>query len=120
MTAPDMVSIIAAALAEHRTVHEVLYADYYSCSCGHRGKEQPSDHQARAVLTAISEAHMLRPEPWPPIPYPVNAKHQARCTIQRAHDAAWFRTGDHNEGHMAAAEALIAEGWTPPQTAVEG
>ena len=54
MTAPDMESIIAAALLAHpvtRTGH---------CECGARvhwaTPENVAAHQARAVLTAISEA----------------------------------------------------------------
>ena len=72
---------------------------------------------AAASLTATDEANMLRPFPWPAIPYPEDAVHQARWTIQRAHSHAKFYQGSHDDGHIAAAQALIAEGWTPPTSA---
>lgn len=82
-----MASIITEALAGHRTVHEVLYADYYSCSCGHRGKEQPSAHQARAVLAAIREAGAVEwgIEVWSET-IAVDSEHEARLQVdmQRA------------------------------------
>jgi hypothetical protein len=69
---------------------------------------------ARDVLEYLAEQHLLRPQPWPPIPYPDNAAHQARWTIQRAYEPAKWRTGDHSEGLIAAVDALLAEGWLPP------
>lgn len=72
---------------------------------------------AEQVIEALTAAHLLRPQPWPPIPYPDDAAHQARWTMQRAFDQTMWRTGDRNEGLLAAADALLAEGWVPPTPA---
>lgn len=63
MTAPDMVSIIAAALEDHSEVE--LEQRVWTCICGHEFGLITDDtcpavdhreHQATAVLAAISEA----------------------------------------------------------------
>lgn len=74
---------------------------------------------ARDALDHLREAHMLRPEPWPPIPYPDDAAHQVRWTLQRAWNDAHWKTGDVSEAMIAAADALIAEGWKPPTQSTE-
>lgn len=73
------------------------------------------DEAVRATERArLEEENLLRPRPWLPIPYPDDAAHQARWTIQREFQRGHWETGDTNEGFMAAAAALLAEGWTPP------
>lgn len=72
---------------------------------------------AADVVAALEAAHLLRPEPWPPIPRPWDEAHQARWTMQRAYTLIRWQTGDHNDALIAAAEALIAEGWLPPTDA---
>lgn len=73
------------------------------------------DENVRTVhLTELEGRGLLRPEPWPPIPYPDDAVHQARWTIQRAFDDAHGNSSNRNEALIAAAESLVAEGWLPP------
>lgn len=71
---------------------------------------------AEKVIAALGDAHLLRPEPWPPIPYPDDAAHQARWTLQREFERVRWETSDTNEAMIAATDALLAEGWRPPRT----
>lgn len=74
------------------------------------------EETAARIHAALNESHYLRERPWPPIPYPDDRAHQARWTIQRAFTNARWTTGDDHEGFIAAADALLAEGWQPPVT----
>lgn len=53
---PPLVDVIESALVKHREVQVALYPDYYNCACGYRSEAQPTTHQARAVLDALTEA----------------------------------------------------------------